>query len=150
MASGKALDLNPNDIKKAMSLAPPCLIGRSTDKFFPYGPLNFRRAPNWPKAAPFEAVIVELLTLTRGRNILQTSMTRGVKDFVDSESFQDISKVQIETAAYAIRCIISQIRNHLKKSRKVPREHQTRFQKLIDVIEDDDAFEDDVMILEIL
>ena len=88
-----------------------------------YGPLKFKNALKWEMAKPYRHVIRKVLELTNGKNVHQLSLLSLLKAWDGAGEYENTA---LEHSSYAVRAMISQLANHKKKRRPVPRE-QKRF-----------------------
>eukprot|EP00959_Pyramimonas_sp_CCMP1952_P341325 7150438-Pyramimonas_sp.AAC.1 len=93
-----AARIDLDKIKEALDVVPSAAMQPSN--FFPYGhTIDFKRAPNWEKAAKYAASINMLLEASGGYNLVQLNMFNGFKKWAaDSGQTYDVSA--LETAAY--------------------------------------------------
>ena len=116
--------LSCKELGTAFDLIPAQCIGG--DKWMEYYPQKFRLAPNWVAAKKYVPCLAKVLAMTDGRQVLQTAMFAALQTWADTHDMQPTEK-QLVKASYGLRAIISQLANHLKRDRVVPRQHRQAF-----------------------
>ena len=95
-------------------------------------------SPKWDEVRKFTRSINTLLDLTEGRNVKQLSAEEGVRQFCASDCL-GVSKQNIEYSAYGLRCMVSQLMNHKRRSRRVPAAFAASFATTMDKLYVQDA-----------
>ena len=74
-------------------------------------------SPKWAEAKPLVPTLHSILDLTGGSNLLLVSMKNGVMQFLnDNPAIRKQTQKEIETTAYSLTTLISQMQNHKKNS----------------------------------
>lgn len=131
----QAYDVETDAAARAFDKLPgQAFIPERDMKFVPYGKLKPNRAPDWARVAPYVATLVELAMLTNGVTPTHTSLTKAVNKFFKNKNNKTLNEEEMEAGAYALRCMFSQIANHKRATRQVPREYWKTFAVLWDKV----------------
>ena len=120
----------PNDgILKCLALLPVSVIKKNS--FLEYPKMHMKLVPAWEKMVPFTECLSELLNQSGGRQVLHSSMMPAVVKFA-SDLELAFTNDKIEKGGYALRVMISQLRNMRTADREIPKRWQPKFQFLVD------------------
>jgi hypothetical protein len=102
-------------------------------KFCEYTNLNMKRTPDWSAMSPYIGTLNALFVASKGKNLLHSSMQKGIGEWNIANDMQ-ISEQEQEKGGYSLRVMISQLSNHKRRGRQVPRVWRQKFQCLHDMI----------------
>jgi hypothetical protein len=126
MARRSAKPLSLDQCDAALRLIPQAKFLVKYKKF-----KNFKLIPDWQEAAKYNRCISSILDATGGDICYQSSLVVGMTKFAHDNGLT-LGPNDIEESAYGLRAIISQIGWHKFQEKKVPREHQAKFQCIYD------------------
>lgn len=110
------------------ALLPPRAFKK--DDLVAYEGKSFQHAPKWPVVAAYALVIEHMLdTVSSPVAPAQLSIESGMAAWLENQELE-YSKSQIEKATYRFRMVYSQVVNHHRKQRSIPRAHRARFAKV--------------------
>ena len=116
-------------ILKCLALLPVSVITKNS--FLEYPKMHMKLVPAWEKMVPFTECPNELLNQSGGRQVLHSSMMPAVVKFA-SDLELAFTNDKIEKGGYALRVMISQVRNMRTADREIPKRWQPKFQFLVD------------------
>ena len=88
---------------------------------------KFKNSPKWDLCKPYRHVIKTIFRLTGGRTVRHLSL-RNALEMWSTSTGAGWDRETLDAAAYSLRCMMSQLVNHKRNSRKIPRPQQQFFQ----------------------
>jgi hypothetical protein len=94
---------------------------------FVYIPMDFKRAPNWSRASTFRRYVDGIITVAEGCNVTQKSIEAAIVSSFAAAQIEPPDMANVEKSGYVLRAIVSQMANHKRQDRAIPREWLARF-----------------------
>ena len=127
----KAVEIEKSEAWKVFDQIPLANITATKPlyKFF-----NFKNAPKWKGAVKLVPAISKMLDYSNGFNVHQKCLQKHLKTW-DVENETDMDEDTRDGVVMSIRSLVSQMQNHRRKDRSVPKTWQSKFQTVFDKVQ---------------